>query len=72
MRTPEMAMTMGSAAIWTNASRAASTETPAEQTLEAKPQADARCDFLGVLESTGDAAIDLRSPPSLSFGAFVS
>ena len=60
MRTQATAMTMGSAAIRTNATRAASTETPAERDLEAKPQADGRCDVLGVLEPTGNAAIDSR------------
>src|ERR1700747_1878488 len=60
MRTLETAITMGSAAIRTTAIRAASTETPAERTSEAKPYADGRCDVRSVLEPTGDAAIDIR------------
>ena len=56
----ETAMTMGSAAIRTTATRAASTETLVEQTSKAKPHADGRCDVLGVLVSTGDATIDIR------------
>jgi hypothetical protein len=60
MRILETAMTMGSAAIRTTATRAASTETLAEQTSKAKPHTDGRCDVIGVLESTGDATIDIR------------
>ena len=60
MRILERAMTMGSAAIRTTATRAASTETLAEQTSKAKPHADGRCDVLGVLVSTSDATIDIR------------
>ena len=60
MRILETAMTMGSAAIRTIATRAASAETPVERTSKAKPQADGRCDVLGVLEPTGNAAIDIR------------
>jgi hypothetical protein len=59
MRTLETAITMGSAAIRTIAIRAASAEIPAERASEAIPHADGRCDVLGVLESTGDASIDI-------------
>ena len=59
MRAPETATTMGSAAMRTNATRAASTETPAECTSEAKLQAHGWCDVLGVLEPTGNAPMDV-------------
>jgi hypothetical protein len=59
MRALETAITMGSAAMRTNVTRAASTETPAERTSEAKRQAHGRCDVLSVLEPTGNASIDV-------------